>query len=360
MSSMRYKLFGSSGLRVSELCLGGMTFGDNWGWGAARDEAARIFEAFTAAGGNFIDTANVYTDGTSETYLRDLIAADRDHYVVATKYVCSTRRGDPNAGGAHRKNLVQALEGSLRRLDTDRIDLYWVHFWDFLTPTEEVMRALDDQVRLGKILYVGVSDAPAWTVAQANTLAACRDWSPFVGLQIQYNLVERTPERELLPMAQSLRLSVAAWSPLAAGILSGKYDADSKNTEQDRRLDKLAREWRSGRNMEIARLVSTIAKEAGHTPAQVALNWLRQRNGAVVPIIGARKLEQVRDNIACTDWRLDEAAMLRLDAVSGIDLGFPAKFMAEAADFVYGGTLEVIEEAAARMPIHVPATRQGN
>src|SRR5262245_4943553 len=213
---MRYKLLGNSGLRVSELCLGGMTLGEDWGWGASHAEAKAIFDAFTAAGGNFIDTANIYTNGTSERFLRELIAAERDHFVVATKYMGSMRRGDPNAGGSQRKNLVQSLDASLKRLGTDRIDLYWVHLWDFLTPVDEVMRALDDQVCAGKVLYVGVSDAPAWIVAQANTLASCRGWTPFVGLQVEYSLIERTVERELLPMAQSLGIGVTAWSPLGA------------------------------------------------------------------------------------------------------------------------------------------------
>ena len=174
---MRYKLFGNSGLRVSELCLGAMTFGQDWGWGASKDQARAIFDTFAAAGGNFIDTANVYTNGTSESFLRDLIAADRDHFVVASKYASSMRRGDPNAGGSQRKNLVQSLDATLKRLGTDRVDVYWIHLWDFLTPVDEVMRTLDDQVRAGKVLYVGVSDVPAWIVAQANTLASCRGWT---------------------------------------------------------------------------------------------------------------------------------------------------------------------------------------
>lgn len=350
---MRYKLFGGSGLRVSELCLGAMTFGEEWGWGAGKDEVRRMFEAFSAAGGNFLDTANVYTNGTSETLLRDLIAADRDHFVLATKYASSTRRGDPNAGGAHRKNLVQSLDASLRRLGTDRLDLYWVHLWDFLTPVEEVMRALDDQVRAGKVLYIGVSDVPAWIVAQANTLAACRGWTPFAGLQIEYSLLERTVERELLPMARTLGVGVAAWSPLAAGVLSGKYNANARGLDEERRLDKIPWDRRSERNLAIARLVVDVAREVGRTPAQVALNWVRQRDRAVVPIIGARKLDQLRDNIACLDWQLDAAAVERLDAASAIDLGFPSTMMTQASDFVYGGTLASIDGARDRIPVEI-------
>jgi aryl-alcohol dehydrogenase-like predicted oxidoreductase len=351
---MRYKLLGRSGLRVSELCLGAMTFGDDWGWGAAKDESGQIFDLFAQAGGNFIDTANIYTNGTSETLLRDLIAKDRDHFVLATKYVSSMRRGDPNAGGAHRKNLVQALEASLRRLGTDRIDLYWVHLWDFLTPVDEVMRALDDQVRAGKVLYVGVSDAPAWIVAQANTLADCRGWTPFAGIQVEYSLVERTVERELLPMAESLGVGVTAWSPLAAGVLTGKYDPENAK-DRDRRLDKIPWDRRSARNLTIARVVVEMAKELGRTPAQVALNWIRQRNASVIPIVGARKLDQARDNLACIEWKLDESSIARLDSASAIDLGFPTTMIVQAADFVYGGTLDSIVDARDRIPIALPA-----
>jgi aryl-alcohol dehydrogenase-like predicted oxidoreductase len=347
---MRTKLLGRSGLRVSELCLGAMTFGEDWGWGAGKGEATRMFDAFAAAGGTFIDTANVYTNGTSEALLRELVASDRDHFVLATKYASSTRRGDANAGGAQRKNLVQALDASLRRLGTDRIDVYWVHLWDFLTPVDEVMRALDDQVRAGKVLYVGVSDVPAWVVAQANTLAELRGWTPFIGLQVEYSLVERTVERELIPMARALGLGVTAWSPLAAGLLSGKYTA-ANGSNGERRLDKIPWDRRSERNLAIARAVDEVAAELGKPSAQVALNWLRQRTTPVIPIVGARRLDQLRDNLACLDWRLDDAALARLDRASAIELGFPLAMIAHAAEFVYGGTLDSIDGARERLPI---------
>jgi aryl-alcohol dehydrogenase-like predicted oxidoreductase len=198
---MRYKLLGKSGLRVSELALGTMTFGEEWGWGASKEESRHIFEAYVAAGGNFIDTANRYTEGTSEKFVGEFVAPERDKFVVATKYTLFMRRNDPNAAGNQRKNMVQSLEASLKRLGTDYVDLYWVHAWDFMTPVEEVLRALDDMVRAGKILYVGISDTPAWVVSQANMLAELRGWTRFVGLQLPYSLIERTPERELLPMA---------------------------------------------------------------------------------------------------------------------------------------------------------------
>ena len=222
---MRYKLLGRSGLRVSELALGTMTFGPDWGWGASKEESRRIFDAYADAGGNFIDTANRYTNGTAERYVGEFIAADRSHFVVATKYSLFTRRGDPNASGNSLKNMVQALEESLKRLAVDYVDLYYVHAWDFMTPVEEVMRGLDDLVRAGKVLYVGISDTPAWVVSQANTLADLRGWSRFVALQIRYSLLDRAVERDLLPMARAFDLAVTPWSVLGAGVLSGKYTA---------------------------------------------------------------------------------------------------------------------------------------
>ena len=209
---MRYRLLGRSGLRVSELALGTMTFGEEWGWGASEPESKRMFDAYAEAGGNFVDTANRYTEGTSERFVGDFIAADRDHWVVATKYTLWTRRDDPNFSGNHRKNMIQACEASLKRLKSDYIDLYWVHAWDFTTPIEEVMRGLDDLVSAGKVLYVGISDTPAWIVSRANTIADFRGWSPFVGLQIRYSLIDRTAEADLLPMARSLDLAVTPWS----------------------------------------------------------------------------------------------------------------------------------------------------
>ena len=222
---MNYQLLGKSGLRVSELCLGTMTFGQDWGWGAARDEARKIYDTFREAGGNFIDTANVYTNGTSETFLGEFLAGQREAVVLATKFTNAVPSADPNAAGNQRKSMVQSLEASLRRLKTDYIDLYWLHVWDQITPVEEVVRAFDDLVRQGKVLYTGVSDAPAWWIAQANTIASLRGWTPFVGLQIEYSLIERTVERELLPMAKAFGLTLTAWSPLCGGLLTGTRPA---------------------------------------------------------------------------------------------------------------------------------------
>ena len=255
---MRYRLLGKSGLRVSELCLGTITFGEEMGWGAPKEESRKVYDAFLEAGGNFIDTANVYTNGTSETFLGEFIKGHRERLVLATKYSLSPPRNDPNAAGNHRRNMMQAVEASLRRLQTDYIDLYWLHIWDQLTPVEEVMRAFDDLVRQGKILYAGVSDMPAWIVAKANTLADLRDWTPFVGLQIECSLIERTPERELLPMASSLGLGVTAWSPLAGGVLTGKYVGTKQGEPGAKRYDtpEMAQFLASGPRMDaIAREV---------------------------------------------------------------------------------------------------------
>jgi aryl-alcohol dehydrogenase-like predicted oxidoreductase len=338
---MNYQLLGKSGLRVSELGLGTMTFGEDWGWGANKEESRKMFDAFAGAGGNFIDTADGYTSGTSEKMVGEFVASDRERFVVATKYSFNSKPGDPNAGGNHRKHMVEALNGSLKRLGTDYIDLYWVHAWDELTPVEEVMRGLDDLVRAGKVLYVGISDAPAWWIARANTIAELRGWTPFIGLQIEYNLAERTPERELIPMARALGLGVTAWSPLASGLLTGKY---LQKGSEERRLDKAPSfEQLSHRNVAIAKLVVQIGREVGKSPAQVALNWLRSK-GSLIPILGARNSAQFDDNLGCVTWPLDEQQRARLEEVSRIELGFPTDFLhrKEVRDFLHGGLFERI------------------
>jgi aryl-alcohol dehydrogenase-like predicted oxidoreductase len=321
---MRYKLLGKSGLRVSELCLGTMTFGEEWGWGSSKDESRKVYDAFLEAGGNFIDTANVYTNGTSEKLLGEFMTGHRDRIVLATKYTNAAPGNDPNAAGNHRKSMMLAVEASLQRLKTDYIDLYWLHIWDQITPIEEVMRAFDDLVRQGKILYAGVSDMPAWIVARASTLAELRGWTSFAGLQIEYSLIERTPVRDLLPMAKDLGLGVTAWSPLAGGVLTGKQ-FEPGGARDSRQANETMQQFlkSDARKEAIAREVVAIAQESGHSPAQVALAWLRQRSGPVIPIIGARKLAQVKDNLACIEVKLTATQVLRLDAVSKIELGFP-------------------------------------
>src|SRR5215831_12104492 len=288
---MNYRLLGRSGLRVSELSLGTMTFGEDWGWGAAKEEAKKIYDAYRDAGGNFIDTANLYTNGTSERILGDLLDGHRDEVVLATKYTNAGPGKDPNAAGNHRKSMMLAIEASLKRLKTDYVDLYWLHIWDQITPVEEVMRAFDDLVRQGKVLYVGVSDAPAWWISQANTLAALRGWSPFIGLQIEYSLIERTVERELVPMAKALDLGVTAWSPLSGGVLTGKYHGHG-SSEGGRMSSDMVKEFmpEEQRAKRVVAAVKTVADELGCSMAQVALAWLRYRSVPVIPIIGARKL----------------------------------------------------------------------
>jgi aryl-alcohol dehydrogenase-like predicted oxidoreductase len=338
---MRYKLLGRSGLRVSELALGAMSFGEEWGWGAGREESRRMFDAFAKAGGNFIDTANRYTEGTSERLVGEFVASDRQHFVIATKYTLFMRGGDPNSAGNHRKNMVQALEASLSRLGTDYVDLYWVHAWDYLTPVDEVMRGLDDLVRAGKVLYVAISDTPAWIVSRANTMADLRGWSPFVALQLRYSLLDRSAERELLPMARTLDLAVTPWSVLGAGVLSGKYNRGTP-PEQGRAKDGAAK---VERNLRIAAEVVAVADEIGCTPSQVAITWVRQQPGVIVPLLGANSLRQLADNLGALDVTLGEAQLARLDQVSRIDLGFPHDFLGEdfIRDLIYGQTQDLID-----------------
>jgi aryl-alcohol dehydrogenase-like predicted oxidoreductase len=342
---MRYRLLGNSGLRVSEAALGTMTFGDDWGWGAAKDEARKVYDAFREAGGNFIDTANMYTNGTSESFLGEFINGHRESVVVATKYTNSAPGTDPNAAGNHRKSMVQAVEASLKRLQTDYIDLYWVHIWDQITPVEEVMRGLDDLVRQGKVLYVGISDAPAWWIAQANTLAHLRGWSPFVGLQIEYSLIERTVERELIPMAKALNLGLTAWSPLANGVLTGKYHGHG-SSEPGRMNGDMMKQFlpEQQRTERIIPAVKTVSDEVGRSMAQVALAWLRYRPVAVIPIIGARKLSQLQDNLASLDLVLSAGQLKTLDESSRIELGFPHDLYAKdmVRSLVYGGLRDQI------------------
>src|SRR4029077_20442245 len=291
---MKYRLLGNSGLRVSEAALGTMTFGEEWGWGSVKDDARKLYDAFREAGGNFIDTANSYTKGTSESFLGEFMKDHRQSMGLATKDYTAAPGTDPNAAGNQRKNMMQAVEASLRRLQTDYIDLFWVHIWDQMTPVEEVMRALDDLVRAGKVLHVGISDAPAWWIAQANTLAHLRGWSPFVGLQIEYSLIERTVERELIPMAKALNIGVVAWSPLAGGVLTGKYHGEG-NAEQARMNSDMLKDFlpEQQRTDRIVTAWKAVSDEIGRSMAQIALAWLRYRPVPVIPIIGARKLLQL-------------------------------------------------------------------
>ena len=321
---MKYRLLGNSGLRVSEASLGTMTFGDEWGWGSPKDEAQKVYETYREAGGNFLDTANFYTSGTSEKFVGEFIKGHRASAVLATKYSNAAPGNDPNAAGNHRKSMIQALEASLKRLQTDYIDLYWVHIWDGITPVEEVMRSLDDIVRQGKVLYVGISDAPAWWIAQANTLAKLRGWTQFTGLQIEYSLIERTVERELVPMAQALNLGILAWSPLARGVLTGKYHGEGK-AEGARMTNQGMNDFfpEEQRAAPIITALKSVSEQIGRGMAQVALAWLRHRTVPVIPIIGARKVSQLQDNLASLDLELSAEQLKSLDGASQIELGFP-------------------------------------
>jgi aryl-alcohol dehydrogenase-like predicted oxidoreductase len=334
---MRYKLLGPSGLRVSELCLGTMSFGEAWGFGADEKESHRILDAFAEAGGNFIDTANAYHEGQSEEIVGSFLGPGRDRWVVATKYTLAMRSGDPNAAGNARKNLRASVQASLRRLRTDYLDLLWVHAWDYTTAVEEVMRGLDDLVRAGTVLHVALSDAPAWIASQANTLAALRGWNPFVALQMEYSLIERTAERELLPVAEAFGLTVCAWAPLGAGILTGKYTRGPSTTPQDSRRAAANQARLTDRNLRIAREVDRVADELGVTSAQVASAWVRQRSRRLIPIVGVRTLDQLHDVLGGLDVECSAEQLARLDEASRIELGFPYELLCgPQGQMVYG------------------------
>jgi aryl-alcohol dehydrogenase-like predicted oxidoreductase len=332
---VKYRTLGTSGLRVSELILGAMTFGEQGGVGAPIEECRLILDAYADAGGNAIDTAVNYRDGASEEIIGRLLTGRRDSFVLGSKYTVSRDRADPNAAGNARKNLRISLETSLRRLNTDYLDVYWVHMWDRETPIEEMMRALDDAVRTGKVLYVGISDAPAWVVSRANTLAAWRGWSPFIGLQVPYSLLQRDIERELLPMAETLGLGVTVWSPLAGGVLSGKYTRPGPASGATR-LDPASVDERAHT---VAQVVQDVADKRGATPSQVAIAWTMARSPSIHPILGARRADQLRDNLGALDVTLSAEERARLEAATEFSLGFPGDFVAQTSPWVFGAAL---------------------
>lgn len=329
---MRYRLLGASGLRVSEFFLGTMTFSDDFAHGADRHEARRIVDAYAAAGGNVIDTAINYRDGASEEIVGEVLEGRRDSFVLATKYTVSRDRADPNGAGNSRKNLRLSLETSLRRLRTDHIDLYYVHIWDPATPLEETMRALHDAVAAGKVLYVGISDTPAWVLARANTLAEWRGWTPFVALQVPYNLLRRDAERELIPAAEALGLTVAAWGPLASGVLSGKF-TQPIDIEGPTRV---AAENLSDRDRAVATAVGHVAGQLGVSSSQVAIAWTRAHSRVVHPILGVRTVDQLHDNLGALDVTLPSDAVTQIEAAATFDVGFPSNFLESMTGFVYG------------------------
>jgi aryl-alcohol dehydrogenase-like predicted oxidoreductase len=329
-----YRLLGRSGLRVSPLALGTMTFGTDWGWGADAPEARRMFDAYLDRGGNFVDTANQYTGGTAERFVGDFAKSRRDQVVIATKYSMTTVPRDPNSGGNHRKSMVRSVERSLDHLQTDYIDLLYLHVWEGTTPVEEILRSMDDLVRAGKVLYVAISDTPAWQVSRMQTIADLRGWSPLVALQIEYNLLERTVERDLIPMAREMGLGVIPWSPLASGVLAGKYsradlDAGEGVAEAVGTRKNVAASAGSltERGLDIADVVRDVAGEAGYSPSQVALAWTLRNPAVTSTIVGVRTFQQLEDNLGALDVALSDEQWARLDEVSAIELGFPHDFM---------------------------------
>lgn len=335
-----YVTLGHSGLRVSPLCLGAMTFGEDWGWGASVKDSENILDRYRDLGGNFIDTANAYTKGHSEKIIGDHIGRHphrRDRVVLATKFISNMYPGDPNGGGAHRKAVFQQCEQSLRRLQTDYIDLYWMHAWDATTPIEETLRALDDLVRDGKVRYIGFSDTPAWKCAEAQTIARFRGWAPLIALQIEYSLMERTVEGELVPMARELGLGVTPWSPLKSGVLSGKYKRQQHGQHEAGR-GAWATSALNETTYTLLEELERIASQLGSTVARVAIAWVQSRPGVTSTIIGARTLQQLEDNLAALDVQLSPTHLAGLDELTRPKLNFPADFLANGAPFLHGGT----------------------
>jgi aryl-alcohol dehydrogenase-like predicted oxidoreductase len=341
---MKYKLLGPSGLHVSELCLGTMTFGEDWGWGASKEESSKIFDAFAGAGGNFIDTAGNYTNGTSERFIGDFVKGERDRFVLASKYTLRVGKGhaaDPNLGGNSRKSMVRAVENSLQRLNTEYIDLLYLHMWDFMTPVEEVLQSVHHLVASGKVLYFAFSDTPAWVVSYAIAKATDFGWTQPVGLQIPYSLLDRGVERAELPMAREHGLAILPWGLLESGVLTGKY---SQPSDEPRRESKVGE-----RELKTGEAVTKVAKEIGRSPAQVAINWVRQQPGNVIPILGCRTLAQIQDNLCCLDFQLSETHMEELNQLADFKVGFPLSFLKSdhVGNLIFGETLKSLADRPA-------------
>jgi aryl-alcohol dehydrogenase-like predicted oxidoreductase len=322
---MKYKLLGRSGLRVSELALGTMTFGEDWGWGASKQESWKILDMFAEAGGNFIDTACNYTEGTSEKYLGEFVASNRDYFVLATKFTLRSRgenQKDPNSGGNSRKNIIRSVENSLRRLNTEYIDLLYLHMWDYTTSVSEIMRALDDLVKAGKVHHIGFSDTPAYIVSKANMFADSHALTPIVAIQVPYNVLRRDPERELFPMAREEDIAVTAWGLVGGGVLTGKY----KHKHSEKRYEKASEEA-----LETAEKIEKISKDIGRSPAQVAINWVRQQQALaqIIPILGARSIMQLEDNLGVLEFELSPEQLEEVSGFIDFQLGFPWDFLHE-------------------------------
>jgi aryl-alcohol dehydrogenase-like predicted oxidoreductase len=336
----QYATLGRSGLRVSPLCLGAMTFGEDLGWGTSVEESQQIIDRFVALGGNFIDTANFYTRSHSEKIIGDHLgrhSARRDRLVIATKFSGNLYPGDPNGGGSGRKSLINACENSLRRLQTDYIDLYWLHMWDANTPIEETMAALDSLVQAGKVRYLGVSDTPAWKIVEANLIARFRGWSAFIGLQIEYSLLERSVEQELVPMAGEFGLGITPWAPLRSGVLSGKYTRrNSGQHKADRGA--LVEAFLNEKTYAVVDELEIIAKAHETTVASVALAWVHAHPAVTSIIIGARRLSQLDDNVGAVDVNLTADELARLNAVTEPTFGFPQGVLTRVPSIINGGT----------------------
>ena len=351
---MHYYTLGNTGLKVSRLALGTMTFGDDWGWGADEANARQLFDTYLEAGGNFFDTADMYTNGNSERMLGKFVqdSGSRDRVIITTKFSYNAEPGNPNAGGNGRKNILRAVEGALQRLGTDYIDVYMLHTWDQMTPAAEVMRTLDDLVRSGKVRYVALSDAPAWYVAQAQTLAHERHWEPISTVQLEYSLAERHLEFEYTALAQQLGTSIMAWSPLASGLLSGKYKPSESGGEGSGRLAMLADSGNPAfnkfteKNWAIVAALEAVAQELDRSMAQVALNWVANRPAVASVIIGATKLHQLQDNLGALDFEIPPALQQRLDQVSRPAPHFPYTFFEPSLQGMLTGGVTVGDHPA--------------
>jgi aryl-alcohol dehydrogenase-like predicted oxidoreductase len=345
---MRYEIFGRrTGLRVSELALGAANFGTRWGYGAERQDAKRVFDAYVEAGGNFIDTADSYQFGESEELVGEFIAADRDYFVVATKYTLGTTATDGiSRTGNSRKNMIRSLEASLERLKTDRIDLYWAHFADGMTPMEEIIRAFDDLTRAGKIHYAGLSNFPAWRISRADLLAEMRGWGPIAGIQVEYSLAQRTAERELLPMAEALGLGAALWSPLGGGFLTGKYRLGDQGRINSL-LARLVHTENTERERATLNIIIAIAKEVDRSPTEVAIAWMlhkaRLSTTALIPILGPRTYEQLAGSLGALEVNLSQEQIGRLDETSQIAFGTPHEQTHGSAAAIAGGKPELLQ-----------------
>lgn len=361
-----YYLLGRTGLRVSRLALGTMTFGTELGWGSDKETARRQFDAYVEAGGNFFDTADLYTGGTSETWLGEFVAERglRDKAVIATKFTFNAEPGNPNAGGNGRKNLLRAVEASLKRLGTDCIDLYYVHVWDRLTPVEEVMRTLDDLVRAGKVRHVGLSDVPAWYASRAQALAEFRGWEPVAALQMEYSLVERLIEQEHTTLATEYGMGIAVWGPLANGLLSGKYRPAEDGGTGSGRLEAVKGsnlpvfQKFTPRNWRIVAELEAVAKEMGRGMAQVALNWVANRPGVASVIVGATTTAQLADNLAALSFEIPAELAARLDAAGAPEPRFPYSFFTDVQQQRVAGGVAVAKRPEGFAPtVRIPGTK---